>query len=315
MKALFRTWDTKTLGQAKGKRRYDLPLDKSAGAGFLTLLIGLMTFLAVLALAASFTLSDMTERWSSGLENKVTVEIPAEDAAGKIRSRQEIDAVSAQAAAALEKNAAVKSVHVLDDEELGDLVKPWLGEDAPLKDIPVPGLISLELTDADAAIYQSLRADIASAAPGARLDTHETWLNDLLRFTGALQFAATLLIVVIGLTTAAAVAGAVRARMAVHHEQVELLHLMGARDRYISRQFQRHSLILGLQGSLAGMAAGGIALMLIGWTAGEMDVNLLPDFRLSMMQIVSILFLPFLISGLVARTTAHTVRTVLMKMP
>lgn len=312
----FRMKRAKSLGKAQGPRRYDLPLDhKSAGAGFLLLLIGLMTFLAVLALAASFALSAMTARWSAGLENRVTVEIPAESSSGQLRSREEMNILSTRAADALRAHPAVKGAHVLSEREIADLVRPWLGDDAPIKDLPVPGLIALELEKADAGIYDSLRAAVAGAAPGARLDTHESWMNDLLRFTGALQFAAGLLAIVIAVTTAAAVAGAVRARMAVHHEQVELLHLMGARDRYIARQFQRHAMILALQGGIGGMLAGALALRVIGWTAGEMDVNLLPDFRLGAWQVVTLLVLPAFAAAIAAATAGRTVHNVLMKMP
>ena len=37
------------LGIAEGKGRYDLPLNQSAGTHFLTLLVALMTFLAMMA--------------------------------------------------------------------------------------------------------------------------------------------------------------------------------------------------------------------------------------------------------------------------
>jgi cell division transport system permease protein len=65
----------RVLGKAQ-KRRYDLPLNKGSGTGFLVILIALMTFLGMLALASSFALSAMTARWSSGLENRLTIESP-----------------------------------------------------------------------------------------------------------------------------------------------------------------------------------------------------------------------------------------------
>src|SRR5690606_32284625 len=102
---------------------------------------------------------------------------------------------------------------------------------------------------------RALDMRIKAVAPDARMDTHEAWLRDLMRFTGALQFAAALLTIVIGITTATAVAGAVRARLAVHGAEVEILHLMGAADHYIARQFQRHSMVLALQGGMAGVIA------------------------------------------------------------
>jgi len=313
MQNLFRK--ERALGVSRGKRRYDLPLNKTPGTGFLILLIGLMTFLAMLALASSFALSAMTTRWSSGLENKVTIEIPAETENGTILSPGEIKQLTASAETILSSMPSVVSLHVMTNEEIAELVKPWLGDNLLLGKIPLPGLISAELQDTTPKTIKMLEGKLKALAPKARIDTHEEWLTDLLRFTGALQFAAVILTLVIGLTTVTAVAGAVRSRMAVHHAEVELLHLMGAHDIYISRQFQRHSLILAFQGALGGVIVGTIALLAIGWISGEMGVNLLPDFRLSMGQGVILLSLPVLIALIATITARQTVLKVLGEMP
>ncbi len=307
----------RTLGKASGKRRYDLPLNRSDSTRFLVTLIGLMTFLAVLAIAAYFALGAMSDRWASGLEDKMTIEIPAETAEGLLLKPDEVQRLSETAASILDNYPAVQSYHVMTAAEIQELVKPWLGESTLDPDqMPLPGLISVEMKpDTERAQVTSLAEKIAVAAPGARLDTHETWLQDVLRFTGALQFAATLLLLVIGLTTVISVAGAVRARLAVHRADVELLHLMGAADRYISRQFQRHSLLLGLTGGAAGTIAGIIALALIGWLSGEMDVNLLPEYSVTIMQGITTLLLPLVIAALATVTARHTVLRELSGMP
>ena len=303
------------LGISRGKRRYDLPLNRSAGTGFLMLLIALMTFLAVLALASSFALSAMTSRWSSGLENKVTVEIPAENKAGKILPREEITELTTAANNILKSHPSVHQTSVMTEEEIGKLIEPWLGDNLLLSKVPLPGLISVELVDGSPKTVKLLESKIQVIAPQARIDMHEQWLNDLLKFTGALQFAAAILSIVIGFTTITAVAGGVRSRMAVHHEEVELLHLMGAHDSYISKQFQRHSMILAAQGALIGMFIGLIVLFVIRWLSGEMGVNLLPNFTLSTIQISTILALPALIAIIATVTARQTVLKVLTQMP
>ncbi len=297
------------------KRRYDLPLNKAPGTGFLILLICLMTFLAMLALAASFALSAMTDRWSSGLENKVTIEIPAEQEDGKVLQPEEIKEQAARANDILKVNPAVITTHIMTDEEIRDLVRPWLGEDLLLNKVPLPGLITAELHEATPQTLQSLQTKLQAINKRARIDTHEEWLTDLLRFTGALQFAAALLTVVIGITTVTAVAGAVRSRMAVHHAEVELLHLMGASDSYISRQFQRNSMFLAFRGALIGVAVGAAALTIIGWISGEMGVNLLPNFKLNGMQIASLAVLPIIVALIATATARQTVLKVLSQMP
>ncbi len=307
----------RTLGKARGKRRYDLPLSNNDSTRFLVTLIGLMTFLAVLSIAAFFALDAMSTRWTSGLEDKATIEIPAQTAEGLLLTSDELSQRAQTAASVLENHPAIKAYHVMTAAEIQDLVKPWLGEgSADMGQMPLPVLISVEIKpDTPRDVVTTLGEKIALAAPGARLDSHETWLKDVLRFTGALKFAATLLILVIGLTTMIAVAGAVRARLAIHRADVELLHLMGAADRYISGQFQRHSLLLGLTGAAAGVLAGVIALGLIGWASGEMDVNLLPEYSVGVAQVIVTMVLPLVIAGLATVTARHTVMRELTGMP
>lgn len=301
----------KKLGVSHRKRRYDLPLHQSGGTGFIVLLIGLMSFLAVLAMASAFALSAMTDRWSSGLENRATIEIPANTADNKIRSKAEIADITSRLSASLKKHSTVESVKVMSEQEIAELVRPWLGDNLVLDKVPLPGLVSLTLHNSDEDTIKALRGKIKIIAPAAQLDTHESWLADLLRFTGALKFSATLLIIVIAVTTVTAIAGAVRSRLAVHGKEVELLHLMGATDNYISSQFQRHSLRLALKGSLTGLIVGGLALVIIGWLFGKMDVNLLPNFSLSNGQMMSFTLLPLIMAVIAIITARQTVLRVL----
>lgn len=303
------------LGVAEGKRQYDLPLNKSIGTGFLVLLIALMSFLAVMALATSFALGSMTERWSSGLENKATIEIPAEKQAGALRSAKDIQDLSTQVEEALNNAPAVKSIDALGEDDIKALIEPWLGEAGVIEDIPLPGLLSIELYSVDKNVTKTIEAELEKIAPDIRLDTHEAWLGDLLRLTGALQFAAGFVLLIIGVTTIAAVAGAIRTRMAVHSEEVELLHLMGAGDYYITRQLQRHALLIGLKGSVLGVFAGGLILSLITLIAGETAAALLPDFQVEVVHVIGIVAVPILICAIASIAARFTVLRVLGEMP
>ncbi|MCM2344657.1 MAG: permease [Alphaproteobacteria bacterium] len=307
----------KVLGKVYGKRRYDLPLNNNENTRFLVILIALMSFLATLGLSGFFTLGAMAERWTSGLKNNLTLEIPAETKEGRLLSAEEMTSLTQAAVSILSSYPAVESHTVMSREDIQKLVEPWLGEGTlSAAAFPLPGLISVKTKPGtERKSLEALTEKIHSAVAGARLDTHESWLRDVLRFTGALQFAATLLLATIALTTIIAVAGAVNARLSVHRADVELLHLMGATDRYISRQFQRHALLLGLAGSAAGVAAGSLGLLAIGWMTGEMDVNLLPQHRLSLPQIISTATTPLIIALLAVMAARQTVLQALAKMP
>ncbi len=305
----------KTLGVAKGKRRYDLPLAGSAGNGFLRLLIALMSVLGMLALCASFALSAMTQRWSDGLENKVSVEIPASDSGGEVTAPGIVQSMTDDAAKLLMGRPDVTEAKIMEESDIRKLLSPWLGDDMVMDSIPLPGLISVTFEKGAVPDLKELEIELRDVAPRARIDTHESWLSDVLRFTGALQFAAILLTMIIGATTLVAVAGGVRSKLSENKEELELLHLMGASDSYIAKQLQRHTLILSLQGGAAGVAAGGILLFAISMIAGEIGVNLVPDFRLDSAQKAMLLLLPVPIAVLAMMTARFTVLRVLGKMP
>lgn len=305
----------KTVGAVHEKRRYDLPLNRDAGTGFLQLLFALMTFLATLAFASFFTLSALSQRWTSGLENRLTVEIPAQDSAGNIVNPDDMTALEGRIHDLLESHPAVRDAHVLGRDEIGALVKPWLGSGMTLDNTPMPGLIAVELKSGAEFNPQAMERRIAAMAPQARIDTHESWLKDVLRFTGALRFGAAALAGIIGLTAVAAVAGAIRSRMAVHREEVALLHLMGAKDDYIARQFQHHSLLLALKGGMAGMIAGLAALWLAGRIAGSAGASLLPDFNMGGWHVAVLFLLPFIAAIIAAVTARRTVHRALGEMP
>lgn len=302
------------LGVAENAGRYDLPLNQSVGTGFLILLVGLMTFLGMMAITANYALGGLTGRWTSGLEKVLTVEIPATKTDGKIRSDDEITSVKQSIATALRKNPNVIELKVLTDSQIADLVSPWLGEDASLDGIPLPGLISVELQIKDAAQIEKVRESVRTVSADAHLDTHEDWLDDILRLAGSLKFSAILITIVIGATTVVAIAGGIRSRMAEHQADIELLHLMGASDYYITRQFQRHALIMALKGSLGGVGAGLVVLGFMAMIGGGAN-GLIPSLTLSAAQIISLLSLPFIICIIAGITARFTVLRTLAGMP
>lgn len=304
----------RVIGRAE-KRRYDLPLNHGAGSKFLTTLIGLMTVLAMLALFASFGLAAMVDRWSSGLENRLTIEIPAQTKEKNLLPRAEIQRLANEIGAALQGTNGVRSVHVLTENEIGDLVEPWLGDDVLNGDFPVPGVIAIETTDNSTGILQTIYSTASRIAPHARMDTHEEWLNDLLRFTRALQLGAAIVVLVIGATTITAIAGGVRSRLALYHADVELLHIMGASDRYITKQFQRHAMLLALRGAVIGAVAAILVLALGALIAGEMNVGLLPEFKISIAQVIGLAALPAVVTAIATMTARTTVLKALAEFP
>lgn len=303
------------LGVSKSKRRYDLPLDKNSGNKFIKILIALMTILLIFSLSGAFALSAIADRWSSGLEGKATIEIPAKDINGVLLTSEDIKKQATNIKIILEDNRAIQKIDILKQSDIIELVEPWLGDSVTEETTTLPAIISLSFHKQADVNLQDIEKSIKEIAPQSRLDTHEDWLSDILKLTKTLRFTAYLIILVIGFTTIIAIAGAVRTRLTTYKEDLELLHLMGAGDNYISKQFQKHTLILALQGSIAGLIIGYILLLVIGLLLSTQDLSLLPNFSITNTEKLFIALLPVLISLIAMQTTRFTVLRALSKMP
>ena len=306
----------RNLGVANAPRKYDLPLDKRAGTEFLVLLAALMTFMAIMFASGLFVFSSLTAHWRAGLENKITVEIPAQDQSGELIEQSRLDKLARRSASVLRNQPGVGDVETMDAQEVARLVKPWLGNsDKILQQIPLPRLITVRLKTRDSETLDSLQSSIDKIAPHAHLETHKDWLTSLLQFIGAMKFAAFIMTLIVLITMIIAVSGAVRARIAIHYDELQLLHLMGASDNYISSQFQRYSLVTALRGGIIGAVAAILSLYIIRAIAGDLHITLAPDIRFSLSYWAMILAAPLVIAAISLVTARWTTMRQLAKMP
>lgn len=308
----------KKLGIADDAVRYDLPLNKDDSSKFLVLLIALMSFLGVLALAGSFALSKITERWNSGLSHSLTIEVPATISnSSDIRSPEEIEKIAKRITFDLDKNPAIENYTLLSEEQIKDLISPWLGDAVNDNTLPLPSLISVTLIDKGekSRHIDKISKNLAIISKDIQIDTHESWLDDVLTLAHTMQLASSAIGLTIAFITIIAVSGAIRAKIAVHRREVQLLHLMGASDRYIAKQFARHALILGAKGTTIGVVCGALLLLILQWFFDRAQNPLFPTFDITAIHIISLVMIPVLGCLIAAITARFTVLRALSQMP
>ncbi len=296
-------------------QNYDLPLNKGSDTNFLVLLISLMSFLAVLALSGSIAINSMTNRWSSGLENKITIEIAVETKEGHILSQETIGQETIALYKMLSENKRVKSANVLNHEDIQELLSPWIGNDMNLEDLPLPGLIAIELHNIDEKGLKELTEEIEKTSQYAQLETHREWLSDLINFANTLQMLALVVTLIIGSITIIAIAYAVRTRLALHHNEVALLHHMGASDNYIARQFRNHAIILSFKGGMIGTSAGIAMTFILTLLSRNSGTDLIPVINIGLWGMALLLLIPVIVCSVAVITSYLTVLRSLAKMP
>ena len=253
--------------------RSDLPLSDNPAIRILPWIIALMVYLATLTLAGGLLVATMADEWNRSLTGALTVQVTPT----KNESLAELDARVAQATRTLLKTPGVKAAHAIPLAEISAMLEPWLGSGSDIADLPLPRLIAVTLDqELDRnALAQRLR----KTTPGAEIDDHQYWRTHLVMFLRSLEIVAAIMVSLIGVTTATIVVFATRSGLALHHEVIEVLHLIGAPDDYIAGQFQRHAQRLGFIGGAVGGAFGVATLMGLSGLAGNLDSAALPSFQ------------------------------------
>src|SRR3984885_13591479 len=112
----------------------ELGLRRALSDRMLPLLVAAMAFLAALALAGWFGTAALSQHWQQGAGASLTIQVPqATDLAGH-GDQTRLAAVLAL----LTGTPGVASAHALSDQELADLLKPWLGQGAGRLGVPLP---------------------------------------------------------------------------------------------------------------------------------------------------------------------------------
>lgn len=295
------------------KRLIVLPLARDPSSRFLPWIITFMVWLAGLALAAALVLTSATGKWQRGLAGSVTVQIiPAEtDTPETIKDKTE------RAVALLSTIPGIASAVPLDDQEISKLLEPWLGKDAlsGALALPIPTLIDVRLEENTALDTDALGVRLAEAIPGTTLDDHGLWLQRLIELAGAIRMLAIIVMTLIGLAAIATVVFTTRTSLAIHLEMIELMHLIGARDGYIARQFALNAFWLGLKGGIAGLILTAGTLLGLGILADRVGTGLLPPFALDVWQWGSVAAVAVAAALLSTLTARITVLRVLGKLP
>jgi cell division transport system permease protein len=287
--------------------RGDLALAYGATRVHLPVLVAVLVFLCGLALAGALVLSDTARRWSSGLSGTITVELPAVVPHDPSRAAERLY----RALAVLSETPGIARAEPLGAARLGALLAPWLGGADLPDDLPLPQLIDVTVASGATVDVAALSAALAAVVPGASADDHRRWLVGFTRLARLVVIVAIGLVAVVALATAGAVAFATRAGLAVHQQAIELLHLIGASDGYIARQFARRALVMGMVGGAIGFFAAAATAWGIARAMQAIDPALPPA------ELAALLPLAGLVpaAGAVAMASAHwTVRRALARM-
>jgi len=294
--------------------RFDTPLvpRNSISGRALIAVVAIMTFLASLTTGAVFLVASAASEWQSDVAREVTIQvIPA--------SGRDADADVAKAAAAARAFPGIGDVRPYSKEESSKLLEPWLGNGLTLDELPVPRLIVVKIAGGAAPDIPQLRRILAEQVPGATLDDHRGWIERMRAMAGTAVAVGIGILILVVAATILSVTFATRGAMATNKPVIEVLHFVGAKNGFIAGRFQRHFLLLGLQGGAIG---GGVAMILFalagafgGWFGGtaaaEQTSAMFGSFSIGVAGYAAVLGQVVLIALVTAATSRHTVNRTL----
>ncbi|HTP77627.1 MAG TPA: hypothetical protein VMJ73_11685 [Rhizomicrobium sp.] len=259
-------------------------MPREKGAAPLDVMIGIMAFLAALALGASLLANRASLDWRAGLSDRLTVQILVPTKGDAVRQLgRETDA----ALSVLRATPGVAHAARLSEDEIQSLVEPWLGKGALVEELPLPKLIDVDVTPGAHVDLAKLDAELKKAAPDSQLDDHSRWLARLKGLSDTISYSAYGILILIAVATAATVTFATRAGLAAHHEMVALLHQMGARAGFIARGFEQHFALTTFGASAVGTLLAGALFLAAGGLefVGVEAVPFLPPIALKLTEV------------------------------
>jgi cell division transport system permease protein len=241
----------------------ELGLRRAIADRVLPSLVAAMAILASLALAGWIAAASLARHWQQGAGSALTVQVPRPQEPAAQGGGTRLDRVTSLLVASPE----VASAHLLSEEELGELLRPWLGSGAERLAVPLPAVIAVRLANAGTEPdHMAQRLD--QTAPGTLIESHGVWARRLAVLARSLQACAALALVLVAAVAAAVIAVATRAGLAARREAIEIVHGLGATDGYIAARFASRAMLLAAGGGLLGaVLAFPVLLILAGLAA------------------------------------------------
>jgi cell division transport system permease protein len=222
----------------------------------LVAVVAIMTFLASITTGTVLLVSASAAEWQSEVASEITMQV-------RPQAGRDLERDVTAAAEAMRTQPGIVQVKPFSKDESARLLEPWLGSGLSIDQLPVPRVVVARVQPGTTLDLAALRARVTQVAPSASVDDHRAWIERMRSMTGATVFAGIGILVLVIAATIISVSFATRGAMAANRPIVEVLHFVGAGDRYIANHFLRHFLRLGLEGGVIG---GGAAMLGFGFS-------------------------------------------------
>lgn len=239
----------------------DIPLSHEGTRSFLPWVMGLFTLFLAVILACTLCMGGSFLRWNQELTNKFTIEIPnvtvvqsANLPQGNQVSEHDLPHMLQSVMDMLKTYPSIVKAEVVEQEHLLGLIKPLIANVELLGNLQLPILVDMETLSSDFPINE-LREKLKTISALIRIEPHARWQQTLYTFGNAIQtLSYTMMAFVVGIIFVV-VSFVTRSTLSTYEPQINVLRLMGAKNSYIARHFQKNTFIHCIKGGGIGSLA------------------------------------------------------------
>ena len=286
----------------------ELPLEKDGADLFLKIMSSISVFLFTITLTGYFLVSSLVDNWDKDIVNGFTIQVMPDD-----KDSAQTDLRVNKVIGFFENSEGVEKVRLIGDKQINKLLKPWLGEKVDINSLPMPKLVDVRVKKDFKADFDKLAADLVDIAPYTSINSHQVWLNKLINFAKSIKILAFGVLILVFSSCAFSIFYATKTSLGIHKNIIEILHIMGATDDYIAKQYARRSFFIGLFSGLLGVISAFIALRFIQGFALELQGSIFDKASLGFSAYFSIASIVMFTALILMLTAFYTVKRTLGK--
>lgn len=261
---------------------------------FMTTIMGLLTFLSVLALGIALSIGTGVIRWNAQWDNFATVQVT---------DSKNIDT----AAKIIEENRdKMKSVRRISNDEMADLMRPWISNGGAALKNYLPTMWEIEFKNSD-----DMTSVQKSIATNARFLPHASALKTSTS-AGWKMIGISVLVLALALgAIGVSISYIARNTAMLHRRELEILTQIGASDSFVARQMQIIVAKITALAAICGFTAAAPVLLLILSAAHSARVGLMAMLGLGAFGWWTLFFMPILIVIFAVFVTRSTTLNIL----
>lgn len=287
----------------------DIPFARDDANRLLPVMIACLIGFAALMLAVAMCLTHALSDQSRAVIGGIQVEVP--------RTKAADSAFLENVTKELKQISGIEEVTVITQPQMEKLLRPWMGDDFTLADLPVPVLLDVktDVKEGKSAVdIKAVRAALSKLDNAIKVEDRGPWVGQMNRAMTLLQGLVLLVALLLILCVLGMIVLVARTNLRLHFKTVSLLHMFGATDEYILRQFQWNNAWLAARGALFGVVFaavvfGAAVLLSLRWESPAV-----PQISITVAHILMFVLLPVFTALIALVATRLTVQSMLEHM-